>query len=200
MLIREVMSSPAVTIRLDATAREAIQLLTRHQITAMPVIDDTGLLVGVISEADLLDWASVPDPRAHLIPKPLPVGPEGDTVRERMTRDPFTVGPDLDLGLAVRIMIERLVKSLPVVEDGQVVGVVSRRDVIESFSHPDEPLHEELTRLFAEAGLAWAVTVDDGLVIVTGPMTEREEQMAQAMVGTMPGVTGVRFVDGRSED
>lgn len=197
MLIREVMSSPAVTVHQHASAHDAIQLLTRHRITAMPVVDDTGRLVGVISEGDLLDRAALPDPRAHLIPQPLPSGPQGDLVSDRMTREPFTIRPDLDLSQAVRIMTEHLVKSLPVVEDGLVVGVVSRRDIIESINRPDQPIEDELTRLYADAGLGWEVTVHDGVVTVTGPLTESEEQVAQALAGSMPGVTGVRFAPGR---
>lgn len=68
MLVREVMTAPAVTLRADDTVRYAAQLLLQHRISSAPVVDDEGLLVGVVSEADLVRGRTQPDPRAHLRP------------------------------------------------------------------------------------------------------------------------------------
>ena len=68
MLVREVMTTRPVTVTPEASTKDALRLLDRHSITAMPVVDPDGVVIGVVSEADLVRDALPPDPRAHMLP------------------------------------------------------------------------------------------------------------------------------------
>lgn len=123
MLVREVMTSPAVTVAAEVSLRDAIDLLDRHAITAMPVVDEAGRPVGVVSEADLLREAL--GRNAH------------ETVGEVMTCRVHTVSADGDLTDAFAVMDGTAVKSLPVVLHGRVVGVLSRCDLVAALARGD---------------------------------------------------------------
>ncbi|WP_151083248.1 HPP family protein [Nocardioides cynanchi] len=123
MLVREVMTSPAVTVTAEASLREAIGLLDRHTITALPVVDEAGRPLGVVSEADLLREAL--GRGAH------------ETVGEVMTSPVRTVSADSTLTDAFAVMDGTVVKSLPVTLHGRVVGVVSRRDLVAALARGD---------------------------------------------------------------
>jgi CBS domain-containing protein len=134
MLVREVMTSPAITVTPYTTAREALRLLNECQITALPVVDDDGIVVGVVSEADLL--ALVPDgPQSDPM---LAAVPATRRVRELMTQPAVTVGAGSEVTEAVTLMRSTVMKSLPVVLSGRIVGVVSRSDLIRVLSHTDD--------------------------------------------------------------
>lgn len=128
MLVREVMTSPAVTVGPGQSVRDAIGLLDRLRITALPVVDDDGRPVGVVSEADLLREA---------------LGLAGrDTVGEVMTCRVLSVSADSDLIDAFAIMDGTAVKSLPVLLHGRVVGMLSRRDLVSALARGDlDPAH-----------------------------------------------------------
>ena len=85
MLVREIMTAPAVTVGAEECPYEAIQLMATAHVTMLPVVDDLGVMVGVISEADLLRPALGPDSRAHLQPSSHEGAPLPRTVAELMT-------------------------------------------------------------------------------------------------------------------
>ena len=91
MLVGEIMTSPAVTVRDDASPQVAMSLLARRRLTLLPVVNAQGRLVGVVSEADLLSLPEPPDPRAHLrrVP-PVTAKPAPRAVAELMTSTPQT--------------------------------------------------------------------------------------------------------------
>lgn len=198
MLVREVMSSPAATVRGDASLKEAISLLERHDVSAMPVVDGAGRLVGVVSEADVIRELVVPDQRAHEIPVQLTTAPLARRVADVMTAHPITVAPETDLAVATELMTSSAIKSLPVVDRGRVAGVVSRRDVIKVLARPDVRIEAEIDDLFRRAGRDWLVDVDDGVVVVDGPSGEAERQLAEAITRSVPGVVALRFRSGPS--
>lgn len=193
MLVHEVMSSPAVTVRADATVKEAIALLEHHDVSAMPVLDDAGALVGVVSEADVIRELVAPDQRAHETPVRLTTAGFAQLVADVMSTHVVTVTRTTDLAVATELMTSSAVKSLPVVDGGRVVGVVSRRDVIRVLARPDARIEGDIDELFRQAGHDWLVEVTDGLAVVEGPSGEPEERLAQALTGAVPGVVGVRF-------
>jgi CBS domain-containing protein len=90
-------------------------------------------------------------------------------------------------------MTSTAVKSLPVVEAGEVLGVVSRRDVIRLLARQDELIEAEIDELFRQAGLDWLVTVEDGVVVVDGPEDDREQRLAETLASTVPGAIGIRW-------
>lgn len=115
-LVRDLMTDCPVTVRPDAHLRTAARLLADHAVTALPVVDERGRVVGVLSEADVL----APGP-----------GDLAGTVGAAMSRVVVLVHPETEVATLRRVLVDRLVKSLPVVDAAdQVVGVVSRSDVV----------------------------------------------------------------------
>ncbi len=151
MLVRDVMTTAVVTARPEQRVKQAIQLLHEHQVTALPVVDDAGHLVGVLSEADVLRGALLPDRRTREIP----VHTDGRTspllVEDVMTTQPISVAADADLAAAAAVLVDTQVKSLPVVDGDRVVGVVSRRDVIAVLARSDALIETELGELLRAA-------------------------------------------------
>ena len=193
MLVREVMSSPAVTVRPGASLKEATLLLEQHDITAMPVVDGHGGLIGVLSEADVIQDAVLRDPRAHELPVRLTANPRATSVADVMSHHVLAVPASADLSEAVDLMISTVVKSLPVVEDGRVVGMLSRRDIIRLLARRDEQIEMEIDDLIRMSGEDWMVDVEDGVVTVDGPTTESERELAHVLVATVPGVVAISF-------
>ena len=167
MRVGEAMTSPAITVRPDTSCKEAAGLLARHRISALPVVDGRGRLVGIVSEADLLPLEAVPDPRALATPVASRREPLPSRVEEVMTREVVSVDEGADLGLVARRMLEAGVRRLPVRRGDRVVGVISRHDLIKVMARSDEDLEADLQRLLAAEGLRLAglqVRVRDGVV------------------------------------
>lgn len=195
MLVREVMSSPVVTVRSDASLKAAISLLERHDVSAMPVVDTDGQIVGVVSEADVIRELVAPDQRTRETLNPIAAAPFARYVSEVMSTHPLTVAPETDLAVATELMTSSAIKSLPVVDRGRVVGVVSRRDVIRVLAKPDDLIEGEIDDLFRQGGHDWLVDVTDGVVAVEGPTGASEQRLAEALARTVPGVVALRFRD-----
>lgn len=124
MLVRDIMTSPAVTIRPDDDAAEAARVLDRLSLTSLPVVDRDLRLLGIIGEADLIAWlATAPDTTV-----------ERTRVEDLMTRHVLTASADDELSRVVGLMAGTVLKSVPVLLRGRVVGVVSRRDVVRSLA------------------------------------------------------------------
>lgn len=193
MLVRELMSHPAVTTREDADVRAVARTLAEHRITALPVLDQAGRLVGVVSELDLLPLLVADDPRAHEVPRePHLTAPPG-SVAEVMTRVPLTVRPETDAARALALMCRRTVRSLPVVDnDDRVVGVVSRSDLLRAVAADDEEIAGRVARSLGEAGLGdWVAVVADGTVSLTGPTDTEDRALAHLVASRVPGVRAV---------
>jgi CBS domain-containing protein len=193
MLVRDVMTTTVVTAHPGMRVKQAIELLDEHQVTALPVVDADGILVGVLSEADVLRGALMPDRRAHEIP----VDTEGRTtplrVKDVMTAHPVSVAADADLAAAASILTDTQIKSLPVVDDDRVVGVVSRRDVIAVLARRDPLIEAEVDDLLRAAEVECDVQVVDGVVRLDGPAEPHAREIARVLAGTVPGVVGVTF-------
>ena len=124
--VGDVMTREVVAIRPETSIAEIEELFDRKGFEALPVLDGAGLLVGIVSRLDVL--------RAfHFTPES--IVPRYDDVRQRparsvMTLQPLAVEPDLPLTRLLETLVETRVKSLPVVEGGRLVGIVSREDLI----------------------------------------------------------------------
>lgn len=128
MLIDEVMSRPVWTIRMRASVSEAAAVLVERGFTALPVIDDAGHLVGIVTEADLLRERSTAD---HATAHPDVPGPmTSPTVSDVMSTPVLTLTPQSDVDDAARLMVDKRLRAVPVVEGSTVVGIVTRRDVL----------------------------------------------------------------------
>jgi predicted transcriptional regulator len=157
----------------------------------MPVVDRDGHLVGVMSEADALRESIRPDPRTHEQTVGLTAPAAHLAVTDVMTHLPVTVTPDDDLSDAVELMTDTQVKSLPVVEFGRVVGMVSRSDVIAVLARRDDLIEAEVDEALREAGVECTVDVVDGVVRLDDGEDPERLRAAQVIATRVPGVVGV---------
>ena len=115
MKVKEVMTSHVVTVDADVRAEEVARLLTRHRISGLPVVDRSGALIGLVSEYDLL-------------------ARKGGTVAEIMSGNVISVGPETDIEEVARLIANRRIRRVPVLEGGRLVGIVSRSDLIQQIA------------------------------------------------------------------
>jgi CBS domain-containing protein len=140
MLVREIMTSPAYSVLEGATLEEALKLMATSRVTSLPVVDGGGRVVGIISEADLLKSDLEPDPRAHVRPTRQATTSPLATVGQVMTPHPHTVREDTDVAELAHTFATTHWKSVPVVREELLQGVVSRSDVIRAMSRTDEQI------------------------------------------------------------
>jgi CBS domain-containing protein len=198
MRVRDVMSSPVVTVAPDTHLKEVADLLVRHEVSAVPVVED-GALVGIVSEADLVPLELAPDPRAHLAPVREPPPGVPRVVAEVMTREVVALPEGADAAEAGRLMLERRIKSIPVVQGRRVVGIVARRDLLKVLARGDEEIAGDLRTLLEEElgpPSPYRVTVREGVVELTGPPDPTVRRLATLLVRGVPGVVEVRFPQG----
>ena len=200
MLVEEIMTSPAVTVRADASVEAATRLLAERRLTMLPVVDAGSRLVGVVSEADLLGLPEPSDPRAHLRPtRPAAVEKGSTTVAELMVRTPHTTSEHADVAEVAALFHRTAWKCLPVMRDEQLVGVVSRSDIIRAMARDDDDVEDDVNRLLTEIGPDWEARVTNGVVTITGPGPERQADAAASLAATVVGVRAIRVSDAHPE-
>ncbi len=119
-LIRDFMASRLRTLRGDVDILNAVDFLAEHALSGAPVVDDLGGLIGVLSEKDCL----------KLIAEGVNAQTPQGTVSEFMTREVETLPPDMDIYYAAGMFLRKPYRRFPVVQDGKLVGEISRRDVL----------------------------------------------------------------------
>jgi acetoin utilization protein AcuB len=129
--VHDWMTRAPVVVRADAPVAVAVDLLRAGKIRHLPVVDETGRLVGIVTDRDLRQL--VFDPMVQEALGETAVTLSGFKVREVMTWGVVSVRPDTDLRAAARLMRERKLGALPVVRDGAVVGILSETDVLAAF-------------------------------------------------------------------
>lgn len=197
MLVREAMTSPVVTIPRTATVRQAVRVLHEHEVTALPVVDETGRLAGIVSEMDLLQGVFERDPRAFARPVATTDAPAPRLVEEVMTRDVETARPNTDVASLAEMMMKTRIKSVPVLDGSAIVGIVSRRDLIAILARGDARIRDDVLAAIAEYGTdgPWDVSVRDGVVELRGRADEPAQRIADVLARTVPGVTRVSIRD-----
>ncbi len=222
------MTARVVAVREDATFKEMADILGACRISAFPVIDHAGKVIGVVSEADLLvrlagqdehaAWldaigraaqatgaVSEADLLARQARQDDPMHPrEHDktaavVASALMTSPPVTVGPDEPVQRAARLMFDRRVKRLPVVNDaGRLVGIISRADVLSVFRRADEEIRCEaadqvILGRFLMHPDSMTVTVRDGILTISGrPENDDAGREIVAALRHLEGVVAVR--------
>jgi CBS domain-containing protein len=179
----DVMSSPAVAVSPATAVRAASAMLGDHGFSALPVVDDEGRLVGIVSGADLL--------LAGMSPETVN-SPVSRVMRRSVISAPSTASPSE----LTSIMLSQRLRCLPIVAEGQVlVGVVSRSDLLRILTPADAVLAARVeTALRAYSGSPrWTVSVLNGEVNVSGPFSDQaERKVVEALVRTVPGVRGTQ--------
>src|SRR3974390_3924757 len=139
MKARDVMTSPVVTVKPTASVKELARLFIDRHISAVPVVDDQGKLVGIVSEGDLVHRSEISTERRRPWWLVLMAGDEGlaaeyikahaKRVADVMTRKVITAGPDTPLQEIAEILEKYGIKRLPIVRTGQLVGTVNRANL-----------------------------------------------------------------------
>ncbi|MGJ6969272.1 CBS domain-containing protein [Streptosporangium sp. G11] len=197
MLVRDVMTGPVVTLLPAHPVRWAVRVLFANAITAAPVLDDDGTLVGIVSEMDLLRGEFQPAPRTSMRMAPGHTARPPLRVEEVMTRQVVTVTPTTDAVRLVGLLVTKRVKNLPVLRDDRVVGMVSRRDLIRVLVRSDVELRADVLAVLSEQyplGPRWEVAVHDGVATLGGHADGHHDRIADLLARTVPGVIGVRHL------
>lgn len=198
MQAREFMTTTVATVQPGTSISDAGRLLLERDVTALPVVDADGRLVGIVSRTDLVERRLMPDPRAHLIPVSVDDSEPPHSVGDVMTTDVVTLSPGSDEAEATKLMLEHRVKSIPVVSDGRPVGVVSVTDILRSKLRGDAEIDCDVrSRLeqFKAADEVWSVGVEDGEVTLSGSRVPDHRRVAVLLAETVPGVVRVRYVE-----
>ncbi|MFE2140405.1 CBS domain-containing protein [Streptomyces sp. NPDC059456] len=196
--VADVMTTTVIAVTPSTGFKDIATAMKRWKVTALPVIEGDGRVVGVVSEADLLPKEEFHEHRPGLIEQMHRLGDTtkaGSTRAENlMTTPPVTIRPAATLPQAARLMADRHVKRLPVVDaDGSLQGIVSRADLLKVYLRTDEELATEIRRtivdrLFPLSPEAVEVTVTDGIATLTGQVRDGH------LIGTAERLT--RSVEG----
>jgi CBS domain-containing protein len=207
MKIRSVMSKHVVTISPETTLKDAAARLVRYGVSGLPVVDDAGHLVGVLSEADILAkeagsgnggssprdgmlaWLIGDSPRPQI---------EARTVADAMTSPALTIGPERTAREAAARMLAEDVNRLPVTEGDTLVGIVSRADLVRAFARSDTEIRREIETEVVKQ-ILWLdptgldVAVDDGVVTLAGTLdSDTDIELLREFVRRVPGVVTVQ--------
>jgi CBS domain-containing protein len=215
MKARDVMVSPVVTVKPSSSVREVATLFLQRRISAVPVIDDQGKVVGIVSEGDLMHRSEAGTERRHswwLRPFISAEALANDyakaharKVADVMVRNVITAAPDTPLHEIASLLEKKSIKRVPIVKDGQLVGIVSRANLIQAVAGSrkelDIPLSDAAIRdklLEHLKRQEWAhtallnVTVNGGIVDLWGIIqSEAERKAIRVAAEATPGVCAV---------
>ncbi|MGW1159771.1 CBS domain-containing protein [Streptomyces sp. NPDC002519] len=217
-IVSDVMTRNVVAVRRNAPFKEIVQTMGQWKVSALPVLEGDGRVVGVVSEADLLPKEEFHDHDLALYEQRerlADIAKAGAaTAEEGMSTPAITVHPDVTLAQAARIMAVRHVKRLPVVDDEDMLkGIVSRGDLLKVFLRPDDDIEEEVRRtvvsyLFPALSHTIHVNVHEGVVTLRGRVQDtalvsvaaRLVRAVEGVVYVEPHLTGESGTRGESED
>ena len=176
--VKDVMSTHVIAVRQNASYKDMAAMLHEQRVSAFPVLDDHNKVIGVVSESDLLTKealeGTVPGMLQSMMSQREHARASAVTAAELMTKPPVTIGPDEPVIQAARLMYSRRLKRLPVTsDDGTLIGIVSRADVLSVYSRPDADIQREIIQdlilgMFACDPARFTVTVADGIVTIEG--------------------------------
>ncbi|MBV9564443.1 MAG: CBS domain-containing protein [Bradyrhizobium sp.] len=215
MRAHQIMTKPVITVKPETTIVDAANIMLQKHVSGLPVIDAAGKLVGVVSEGDFIRRSEIGTQRKRGRWLRFILGPgksaadfvheHGRRVDEVMTPNPLTINEDTSLAEIVELMERNHVKRLPVMRDGNVVGIVSRANLLQAVASlarqvPDPTADDDHIRariIDAMEKNDWCpfglgVIVRDGIVHLSGVITE--ERTRQAAVVAAENVEGVKEV------
>jgi len=200
--VKDVMTTRVIWVKKDATFREMAVALREYRVSAFPVVDDDGKVIGVVSEADMLNKEALDDEPgmiSGILHRRDQAKARGVTAGDLMTAAVVAVRPEDTVEHAARLMYDRRVKRLPVTnEDGRLVGIISRADVLSVFDRTDEAIRQEITDEvllgeFLVDPTGYDLTVKDGIVTLAGrPETSDIGHRIVHRLGHVQGVVAVR--------
>ena len=198
------MTRDVVAVAPDASLKEVARLLVENRISGVPVCDADGIVLGVVSEADILRkeegiTSDLPRPVAWLVRRlDGELGKvEAQTAAEAMTRPALTIRPSQQAADAARLMVDHKINRVPVVAGGKLAGIVSRADLVRAFTRSDEELEQEIRDdvLFRTLLLVpedFRLSVSGGRVAIRGHVeAEGDAAILVRCIRRIPGVLDV---------
>jgi CBS domain-containing protein len=204
MRARDLMSTPVITVTPKTSVKQAATLLSSHGFTALPVVDDEDRLVGIVTEADIIQDRFPRDPRYRHAYTNYVDGTADDsiptaaaTVGAVMTAAVIAMSPDTDVVDVVTAMLGSSVRSMPIVDGSRLVGIVTRRDLVRALARNDQAIAADVRRRLRMYGGPdrWSVEVHEGQVIINDEFDDATDRhVATVLAEAVPGVTGVHTV------
>lgn len=207
MRARELMSTPVVTIHPEASLKDLAELMVGHRVSGVPVVDRGGMLIGVVSESDVMekiDGAAGADAEGGLprlltaLSKALDGSskPTARAVADLMTTRVVTAGPDATVQELVHLMIAYDINRVPVVETGRLVGIVTRADILRTVVRPDAAIETDLRwRIAHELWIdpeALQISCRNGIVTLAGTVdTHADAELVRRWAAKTEGVVDV---------
>ncbi|MEU5536189.1 CBS domain-containing protein [Streptomyces sp. NPDC020362] len=203
-IVSDVMTHTVASVGRRASFKVIVELMQDWQVSALPVLEGEGRVVGVVSEADLLPTEELrdsPEEGYALLRRPADVAKAGAvTAGDLMSSPAVTVRANATLAEAARIMAREKVKRLPVVDaTGLLEGIISRADLLKVFLRDDQDIAEEIRRdvvsyLFPLTSSVIQVDVHDGVATLTGQVRDTAlVPVAARLVRAVEGVVDVEF-------
>jgi len=201
--VKDVMTTHVVAVRKNASYKDMAARLRRYRVSAFPVLDDDGKVIGIVSETDLLTKEALdgeaPGFFSGMLRRKEQAKAAAVTAADLMTSPAVTITADDTVAHAARVMYGRRVRRLPVIRaDGHLIGIISRADVLSVYSRPDEEIKDEITGTVILDGFLvdparFTVTVNDGIVTIDGkPETTTTGHEIIDAIRHVEGVVSVR--------
>lgn len=197
MRVKDLMTRTVLSIGPHASVKDAATLLATHGFSALPVVDQDDQLVGVVTEQDVMRDRILPDPRRRVW-HPDEQAPEPPvSVGEVMSPAPLTAAPHTDAAELTRMMVERRLRSVPVVDEGRLVGIITRRDLVRTLARDDVVIAADVRRRLEVYGgrERWTVRARDGRVHITDEYADpADHHVALILAESVPGVVHAEVV------
>jgi len=203
MQARDIMTRPVITFGPGASIRYAAAVLTEHNITAAPVVDEENEIIGIVSEADLIADRFPHDPRSSARRDTgEPAEPDAArTVGEVMTTAVVAMSEAADAADLAETMVTCNVRSIPIVIGSTVIGIVSRRDLLRTLVRDDDIIAAEVRQrveAYTNGRTDWQITSQRGRVDITGEVDDDAEgRVIVLLAHTIPGVAHVELHSAR---
>jgi CBS domain-containing protein len=204
MRARELMSTPVVSVRPEAGLKEVVERMAARRVSGVPVVDQLGRLVGIVSETDILTklehsqknrgvlallerLAGATDPDGKLLAR---------TASELMTPRVITAGPEASVRELLHLMMTHDINRIPIVDNDRVIGIVTRADILRTMARTDAAITEDtrwslLHDLWIDTD-ALKITTYSGIVVVSGEVgTWSEAELAKRWIAAVDGVVDV---------
>jgi len=216
MKAADIMTTKVVTVAADATAQEAAAQMLRHRVSALPVVDQSGKLIGIVSEGDLMRRGELGTERERswwleMLTSNRTLATDyakahGRKVSEVMSRKLIAANPDTPINDIALLLEQHAIKRVPIVDKGKLVGIVARANLVQALAGlnvktpekqagKDSVIREEvLARLSGAPWRPWLlnVTVHDGVAELWGIANSNDEKTAAGVaVENAPGVVKV---------
>jgi CBS domain-containing protein len=198
------MSTPVVSVRPDATLKEAVETMVAHQVSGVPVIDQRGGLVGIISESDILTKLELGKQGGGVLGLLVHLGQamgasqklQAHTAAEIMTTRVITAGPEASFRELLHLMTTHNVNRLPIVESGRVIGIVTRADILRTMARSDTAIAQEAKwRLLHDLWIdptPLKISTHKGVVTISGEVgTRSEAELVKRWVAAIEGAVDV---------